>query len=88
VPGLNPKYASQRYKAETDVSFATGCKQQEYTRDWVSDVYSFTLVHICLVSHQDLIHIVRCMLLDVPDPVSNIWCQLSHGYIIIFLFSL
>lgn len=35
-------------------------------------IYSLALVHISLVSNQNLVHIVRCMLLNIPDPVSNI----------------
>jgi hypothetical protein len=36
-------------------------------------VYPFTFVHISLVANQYFVDIIRGMLLDIPNPVSDVY---------------
>jgi hypothetical protein len=43
------------------------------TKDELIDVYPFTFVHISLVANQYFVDIVRGVLLDIPNPVSDVY---------------
>jgi hypothetical protein len=43
------------------------------TKDEFVDVYPFTFVHISLVANQYFVDIIRGVLLDIPNPVSDIY---------------
>lgn len=44
------------------------------------DLYPFALVHICLIANQNFVDIIRGMLLNVPNPVSDV-CILDETFI-------
>lgn len=58
---------SHRFLEEVDVH-AHKLKRQKRRRN----TYPFALIHISLVTHQDLVDIVRSMLFDVTNPIPNV----------------
>ena len=51
---------------------------EEYINGLSSYAYPLALIHICLVAHQYFVNIVRSMLLNVSDPVSDVWDVLNE----------
>jgi hypothetical protein len=39
------------------------------------DIYPFAFIHISFVAHQYLVNIVRSMLLNVTNPIPDIWIK-------------
>lgn len=64
-----------KYSIDNNILHATCVKEHtKRCREWEgvrTDPFAF--IHVSLVTHQYLVDIVRSMLLNVADPIPNVW---------------
>lgn len=48
--------------------------------DYVQNAYPFAFIHVSLISHQNLVDIVRCMLLNITNPIPYVYISTWKQY--------